>query len=578
MTDEKDKLVNDFQQELKSQDDQYVKYLKKQAEEVDLVLERMEEQAHTLLRAHRQEMAQIESSFATERETLRDNHKSEWEEAVGKRRSQEAHFLARREERIDKNEAQIQHLRRRNMEDYNRIKIKLETDIQTLQQQIQQMKATYLLNAEKLEYNFQVLKKRDEENTATISLQKRRITRLQDTHNQLSTRLRKQSQAQQSELQALMEEYRKNTEQYRDVQKKARHFQMSDARLFREVWAMNEEKVRELAGEVLEADRVVHKQQLGLEWGEPCEVLSPMDRVLATARSKMSQATIYASQVLSEPDGSVGSEDEGFEGEGDEVSRAPTRGGKEGGKLVDTPRAPTAHVHLSSTVKKVLELLCQEAGFLLDEKLTRLVAPLAKEEQMMMKLDSMFKSLGVHTEEDIRHLVGFFVHEQEEEEEEKEAEENGENKGESQQPKVTDDEAMKGGETRSQSHLKIALIHPNEIPSALRQFVEQRKSTAKPPLLGPRTVGLSLEHKELLGGSFWKGMAGVLPQSHEKVWDALLEGLEQYNSVLVSRYKVKEETHALRNQNTELRLLLQHYMHSRINEELEIPPTLMLPA
>ena len=84
------------------------------------------------------------------------NCRSEWEEAVGKRRSQEAHFLARREERIDDNEAQIQHLRRRNMEDYNRIKIKLETDIQTLQQQIQQMKATYLLNAEKLEYNFQV--------------------------------------------------------------------------------------------------------------------------------------------------------------------------------------------------------------------------------------------------------------------------------------------------------------------------------------------------------------------------------------------------------------------------------------
>lgn len=38
-------------------------------------MERMEEQAHTLLRAHRQEMSQIESSFATERETLRDTQK-----------------------------------------------------------------------------------------------------------------------------------------------------------------------------------------------------------------------------------------------------------------------------------------------------------------------------------------------------------------------------------------------------------------------------------------------------------------------------------------------------------------------
>ena len=373
-----------------------------------------------------------------------------------------------------------------------------------------------------------------------------------------------------------MEEYRKNTEQYRDVQKKARHFQMSDAKLFREVWGMNEEKVRELAGEVLEADRVVHTQQLGLEWGKPCEVPSPVERVLATARSKMSQATIYASQVLSEPDGGVGGEDKGFEGEGEGEklsTRGPTRGEEEEeGRRVDTSRAPTAQVHpSSSTVKKVLELLCQEAGFLLDEKLIRLVAPLAKEEQVMMKLDSMFKSLGIHTEEDIQHLVGFFVREQEKVEEGEE-----EREGESQTLKVTDDEAVKRGETHARSG--TALIHPNEIPSALRRFVEQRKSTAKPPSLTPKTLGLSVEHKELLDGSFWQEMAGILPQSHEKVWDALLEGLEQYHSVLVSRYKVKEETQALGNQNTELRLLLQHYMHSRINQELEIPPTLMLPT
>ena len=48
---------------------------------------------------------------------------------------------------------------------------------QVLQQQLQQMKATYQLNQEKLEYNFQVLKKRDEENTITKSQQKRKITR-----------------------------------------------------------------------------------------------------------------------------------------------------------------------------------------------------------------------------------------------------------------------------------------------------------------------------------------------------------------------------------------------------------------
>lgn len=39
------------------------------------------------------------------------------------------------------------------------------------------MKATYQLNQEKLEYNFQVLKKRDEESTVIKSQQKRKLNR-----------------------------------------------------------------------------------------------------------------------------------------------------------------------------------------------------------------------------------------------------------------------------------------------------------------------------------------------------------------------------------------------------------------
>jgi len=60
MIDEKNKLINDFQQELKSKDDQYVKDLKKQADDVDLMIERMEEQIKNLSKALREEMKEIE--------------------------------------------------------------------------------------------------------------------------------------------------------------------------------------------------------------------------------------------------------------------------------------------------------------------------------------------------------------------------------------------------------------------------------------------------------------------------------------------------------------------------------------
>lgn len=49
-----------YWQELKAKDDQYVKDLKKQAEDVDLMIERMEEQIKNLMKAYRDEITQIE--------------------------------------------------------------------------------------------------------------------------------------------------------------------------------------------------------------------------------------------------------------------------------------------------------------------------------------------------------------------------------------------------------------------------------------------------------------------------------------------------------------------------------------
>ena len=42
------------------------------------------------------------------------------------------------------------------------------------------MRATYQLNTEKLEYNYRVLTERDMENSATLSHQKRKLSKLKD--------------------------------------------------------------------------------------------------------------------------------------------------------------------------------------------------------------------------------------------------------------------------------------------------------------------------------------------------------------------------------------------------------------
>lgn len=471
MVDEKDKLINELQQELKVKDDQYVKHLKKQAEDVDLLVERMEEQGKTLLKAYREELGEIEKALNVERQELLEGQQAEWEEAMQQRREKEKWSLEERERRIEENEAQLQHIRVRNMEEFNRIKVKLETDIQILQQQIQQMKATFQLNAEKLEYNFQVLRKRDDENTVTISQQKRKITRLQDTLNTQKGRLAKQEKGHHDELHSLMEEYRKNTEQYRELQKKVKHFQLTDAKRFHDIWLMNEERVRSLAKEVLNADETIYRQQLGLDWQPPHPVDSPMVQVASHPDREVSQATLYASQVLSEA-------------------------GNEPGSVAEESVVSIATVatYPPSFIKQVLELLCEESGFLVESKLARLLAPLDRDEQVLMKLDSVFKALGIETEEDIHKLVRFFIRKED----------------------ADTQSTMSGGTPGTQ------VIHPNEVPQALRKFVEHTYTSGKLSQTFRKLQGTG-GHDELLDGVFWREMANVLPENHERVWSALIE-------------------------------------------------------
>ena len=60
-------------------------------------------------------------------------------------------------------------------------------------------------------------------------------------------------------------------------------------------------------------------------------------------------------------------------------------------------------------IKMILELLCDESGFLIEAKLHTLLSPLERDEQSLMKLDAIFGALGVETEDDINKLASYFV-------------------------------------------------------------------------------------------------------------------------------------------------------------------------
>ena len=72
----------------------------------------------------------FQMAFVAERNELLEQEKNKWEKEMKHRRDKEVEYMKNREKRVEDYENQLQHLRVQDGEEYNMVKIRLETDVQ----------------------------------------------------------------------------------------------------------------------------------------------------------------------------------------------------------------------------------------------------------------------------------------------------------------------------------------------------------------------------------------------------------------------------------------------------------------
>ncbi|XP_055396706.1 ethanolaminephosphotransferase 1 isoform X2 [Bubalus kerabau] len=524
--------------ELKMKDDQYVKDLKKQSDDICLLLERMEEQVKNVMKTFRQELQNIEKAFEMERQELLTSNKKKWERALQAHNAKELEYLMNRIKKVEDYEKQLNKQRIWDCEEYNTIKIKLEQDVQILEQQLQQMKATYQLNQEKLEYNFQVLKKRDEESTVIKSQQKRKINRLHDVLNNLRSKYNKQVKQFQEENQSLTSDYKRLVLQFKELQKAMRHFALIDDKRFREIWLMNEEEAKDLINRAFDVDRIINTHHLGLPWMAPNFWF--LKNVGPISQQQQKSATQILEEVLLEAE---------KEGADEDSSESET--------YLDLPKQVSAR-----TTRKILMLLCDESGFLIESKLLSLLLPLEKSECYLLRLDAVFSALGIENEDDLYKLVNFFLKYQ------------THHSPSSQEPldlgAEKEGSLVDGKSQEKEPPPSPKLIHPNDVLKILEAFV---MSLRKPRDFWVPVKLLKAVRDDSKDSEYWEALTTVIPATTLNLWDALYTALEKYHLVLTQRAELLIENSSLERQNTELQQLLQQYLDTKINSELQVPPT-----
>eukprot|EP00800_Vazella_pourtalesii_P009529 TRINITY_DN2395_c0_g1_i2.p1 TRINITY_DN2395_c0_g1~~TRINITY_DN2395_c0_g1_i2.p1 ORF type:complete len:192 (+),score=63.58 TRINITY_DN2395_c0_g1_i2:78-653(+) len=183
---------------------------------------------------------------------------------------------------------------------------------------------------------------------------------------------------------------------------------------------------------------------------------------------------------------------------------------------------------------------------LMQEKLNKLLGPLDKEEQILMKLDAIFQSLEIENEQDIIQLLQYVI------------------------LTIEDENIRYGGHN-------FEIIQPDMVSQALRSYIETKKDKEVGfPVKVTSRVDKERERKKVLDSDYWNQMANILPPMHECLWNSLQDGLTSYSLELDKREKLIEETDSLQLQNTELKMLLQQYLDAQVNQELLQPPVQML--
>ncbi|KAG7331384.1 hypothetical protein KOW79_005353 [Hemibagrus wyckioides] len=208
-------------------------------------------------------------SFNDEWTDLLTNSKKEWEQQRKERSDKEVEFLLERMKTLEDHESLLNRLRLQSAEEYNKLRIKLESDVQHLEQDLQERKASYQFEQEKHEYNKQMLKKYEEEYAVTYAQQMRKITRLHDMRNNLKKKCADQYKQSREEIQSRIKKYNRLTQQYKDIYRRKRHFEEVDTKHYKEIWLMKEDEAKALACRAVDLDRVIHEQVLGLTWSPP---------------------------------------------------------------------------------------------------------------------------------------------------------------------------------------------------------------------------------------------------------------------------------------------------------------------
>ncbi|XP_016889110.1 dynein regulatory complex protein 1 isoform X2 [Cynoglossus semilaevis] len=526
---EKKSLINHLQEELKVGDDRFVKDLRKQTEERDLMLERMEDQIRTLTLAYREELLQTQAVNRQETDDLLTRDMSEWDQHIKTLGDTELDRLTERRKTVAEHEAKIHSLIFHTLDKQTAAKIEQNTKLQVMEREHQKILASNII------IRLKQIKERHEldilMNNRVESLPTEKKKSITTTH---STQPSKKSQH-------LSKEYKQSVQHYERLQKTIKQITLADTRTFEDMWLTVDAEVKQLVEKALDIDSLICKQHYGIAWQRP---QLPVRGVHSDKHFHRSGHLQFSGLSQTNP---ASHRSRGMKTETDtestdvEVCKDRSVVQSDGQAELEEEE----NMFSMEMLTKVMEPLWEEIGFLMEEDV-KLLHCLDKDAQTAMKLGSLLSSLGIK-EEDLPELVHFLLKYRQHQEEQ------------------TEDVCSETGESHDQAASQGTsstsdLIQPHKVLPALKSFLQQYNKSSQQQSSARHTEAWSSSEDK----AYWESLGNIISEDKVKLWEETEKRLKQYNSVLTEISELITETDSLKQQNAELRMLLQQSLNPQV--------------
>ncbi|KYN28809.1 PREDICTED: dynein regulatory complex protein 1 [Trachymyrmex cornetzi] len=607
----KDAVIAQLREELENADLKFVNDQKSQNEDIDLLINRMDNQMNVMTKAYRHELSLINDAIDSEHKMLLENLSEKWEALYKKLQEDSLAGLDRRKEIMQEYEEEMKKVMIEHQEEFRAQKISFELEIQKLEQEVENTKALCFMNIEKLDYSYAVLKRREDENAIVKNQQKRRINKLQDIANGLKKNYAELEENTKLEIQKFTDQVIKAHKNILDLIEKSNHFTRINDKKFMQIWDMNEKKANELLDKILNADKIIYEQLLGVEW-------KPSEKILLKKEDLPSYRNVICTI-------------------------------EEENRLINEKKVICKSYKPASTIEeinlerqllnRIIKQISDHCDYLIEDKLLELLLPYTANDQLVIRLDNVFQALNIKSEKELGFLLNFFlpyaycpmctkdmskdisrstekspslktdveqadvcgVAEEFTKEEAKLIAAVKEAICDEQLSTPSDEVSIIGTSSRSSSTETLLPIaectstsdgsisdivkdddqmqrrllcdkgHLLEIEAtfvsrALREFVERYHFVKWKDM--PETFQEKLTEKKTVVSrnmtveditDFWDRYNEIFPAKKERLWDGLLIGLNKYHEILKERHNLNIEVKSLRMQNAELRRLLKTY-------------------